>query len=480
MMQSTNNQEIEYVNAESNIRQMAAYVIRKARLIGLVVLICVIVALLVTTAQWVSKLTDESYVSPATEYETVMADYIDEKLVLEDDIAALEDELIRDTDYDANSVLMRIDPYNKKYATLIYYINARELTLPDNMTYSSDYTNSLLKTYMLYLSGGDLYAQILESFPRIKNELYIREILLVSRDDAASMITVTVIGSDEDVLFDMLDIVRNGMKDVYTQTSAQIGSHQLTEIRSQTYTVSDAALAEKQRMNKAQLIELKQQLKDKQKELEDFSDMISAFALSPVWLTVAKQLAKSALYTLAGSLVVVILLLALYYMLSDKVLDADKLRNTVRLDILGKISGAKPKKKSVWDKWAAAVGGVRLQTAGREELLALTAQSIRSTMLSRGVAEGGIALVGNVAAEELASVAAALNAALTDGKLAFTIAGDPMREVGAVEKIQACVTAVVIVRQGVSRCSDIMQETARVAAWGKPVLGALLLDADTV
>lgn len=480
MSQNMQEVPVDHEKTEISVRHLLFYVAKRWRLIFLAVLACIVVALLVSAVQWVSKLTDENYISPLAAYESRMAEYSEERLVLEDEITALEDELNREIDYDENSILMHIDPYNKKYATLTYYIDARESTLPDNLATSSDYTNSLLKTYMLYLSGGDLYAQILERFPKLKSELYIREILLVSRDDAASMITVTVLGSDDDILAAMLDIVRDGMAEVNTQAIAQIGSHQLTEIRSNTYTVSDATLAQKQKTNKEQLAGTRQELVDKQIELEELNHTIGTLTPAPVWLSIAKQLVKTALYAAAGSFVMMILLLALYYILTDKVLDTDKLQSAVRLDILGKISGSKPKRNTILDKLAAAIGGVRLQTAKQEDMLALTAQSIRSTVLSRGIAEGGIALVGNMMPEELARIAGVFNEALAEEKLRFTIAGDPMQEVASVDKIQSSVTTVVVVKQGVSRCSDIMQEAARLAAWGKPVLGAVLLDADTV
>ncbi|MBE0601107.1 MAG: hypothetical protein IH607_04915 [Firmicutes bacterium] len=294
------------------------------------------------------------------------------------------------------------------------------------------------------------------------------------------MVTVTAIGSDEDTLFAILDIVRDGMAEVYTKAVDFIGDHQLTEIRSQTYTVNDGSLAERQEMVREQLAQTEQQLNDKQDELEALTKAAGALTIEPVWRTVAKELVKTALYTLVGAGIVMILLLGLYYIVSDRVLDADKLQYTARLDILGKIAAGKAKRIRWMDRLAAAVGGVRLQSGRRDDLLALTAQSIRSTVASGGFAQGSIALAGNMAPEELAEIAAALNESLTDDKLVFTAAGDPMQDIASVEKIHASVMAVIIVRQNASRCSDTVRQAARIAAWGKPVLGAVLLDADTV
>ncbi len=480
MNQKMQNYSVESDNAEISIRHLAAYVIKKSRPTLLIVLACVVVALLISSAQWASKLSDPNYESPADVYDATITEYSDETLALETEISELEDKLDRELEYEQNSVLMQIDPYNKKYGTLTYYIDARESILSDNMEYLSDYNNSLLKTYMLYLSGGELYAQILERFPEYKNEQYIREVLSILRDDAANMITITVIGNEADTLAAILDIARSGMADMHTKATEQIGSHQLTEIRSNIYTVNDTALLDKQNGYREQIAATKQQVKDKQVELEELMPPDEVLPQQPIWLTITEQLIKTALLTLVGALIVIILLLALYYVVSNKVLDADKLQYSTKLDILGKIASDKSNRIRIWDKLAATVSGSRLQKAKREDLLALTAQSIRSTVRSMGIVEGNITLAGSVAPEELSGIAAAFNKALSDNKLVFTVAGDPMQEIASVEEINASVMAIVIVRQNASRCSDIVRQAARITAWGKPVLGAILLDADTV
>ena len=174
------------------------------------------------------------------------------------------------------------------------------------------------------------------------------------------------------------------------------------------------------------------------------------------------------------------LVIAVYYVASDKILDIDKLQSLSIVNILGVVPRKGNKQRNSQKDASAADKGSRSkqQPMDRDDALAVTAQSIHATVLAKEIMEGSIALAGSIGTEVLQGVVNVFNQAVPDTRLRFVSAGDPMRDVVAVETISAAKAVVFVEKQGVSRCSDVVKENARVLAWGKPVLGAVLLDAD--
>jgi len=479
MSQNIENGSAGLMAAEMNMRYLIFYVFKKWRMVFLVALIFVAVALLVTTAGLIMEMTDAEYEDiVAKEYNDSVLDYTDKMQTLERTIVTLEDDLVWQEAYNQASVLMKIDPDHKMIATMTYYIDADEQVVPDYLEQYVSRTGSLLKAYMLYLSGGDLYNRILERFPEMNDIKYIKEIVSATMYDTTGMITLTVIGNDDETAQTIFGIVRAGMAEVYREASESIGEHELIELDSNVYTYQDLSLANRQQSNLEAIFTLNTQIRETKLELNALEEEFKELTFAPLWRRITVQMLKTAVYAALGGIVVMLVLLALYYTVSGKILDSDKLRCIANLSVLGSIPGAGQKRIRILDRAAAAMGGVKLKTAERETALALTAQSICTTVSAKGITEGGIALAGSVAEEELRAVAEAFNEAAADTKLRFVAAGNPMCDVASVEAVKAAAIVVVVEKQGVSLCADVVKEADRITAWGKPVLGVVLLDAD--
>ena len=102
---------------------------------------------------------------------------------------------------------------------------------------------------MLYLSGGELYTELLEHFPEMVDIRYIREFVSVTSYDTTGMITITVIGNDDEIAQTIFNIVRSGMAEVYTEATETIGEHKLLELDGSTYIYQDLSLADRQQNN---------------------------------------------------------------------------------------------------------------------------------------------------------------------------------------------------------------------------------------
>ena len=458
---------------EINLRFLVQYVLNKRRIIFLTILVFVFIGLLLYAVPVLQTFNDEdAMASYRLAYDNDLNAYRSEIEALESEIEVIKNNLVKQQTYCDESFLMKIDPYQKTVTTLIYYVDSGYEIIPENTYQDIDYSSRLISMYLAYLTNGELYSQLLAQMPEITDEQYIKELISVTADYETSIIIIMVAG-DIDNTQQMIDTIRTGMETVYSKASDTIAEHKLTKISDSVYTLVDLELAVQQQENFNRIYESSKQLQDKMvelKELEDEGEPQWEYS----WWSIVKQLVKYLVIAASLGLLAAVLAIAAYYITSDKILDVDKLQAYSNISILGVI----PRKESKPAKMKNGTGAIQQHANSSDSMMTLTAQSIYTTVLAGGAGDGSIALAGSIEMEVLQGVVNAFNQAVPDTQLRFVSAGDPMRDVAAVETISAAKAVVFVEKQGVSRCSDVVKENARVLAWGKPVLGAVLLDAD--
>lgn len=479
MLENRGGKAVEEMHTEIAFRHLAAYVLKRWRLWFLAVLACVAGALLLASMQWVTAATVvENPVADAqgfSETEEILSENRD---ILELIISNIENELEYQYRYNRDSLLMQMDPYHKEVYTLAYAIGMGDSALAQEQ--DASLVNSLLKRYLLYFGNGEFYSLCLERVPDIKDVRYLQEIFAASMDENANILVITVISGDDATGQAMLDAVRDGLAAANAQAAQVYGAHELREIVSNSYTVKDTALADRQQKNYQAILTLTAQLRSKNAELAALGAEPTPSGQPPARGSLSKRLLYVAAVAFFASLMLTALVLATYYLVSNRVIDGQKLRYASGLAVLGSVPRAKAKKARLMDRAAAAIGRVRLYTGQRDSALALTARSIYTAAMAKGAAERGIALAGSLPEPELADIAGAFNKAVPEARLPFTAVGNPMLDIASVDKTTAAGVVVIVVKQGVSLCSDVQIEAARIRDWGMPVLGAVLLNADTV
>ena len=246
----------------------------------------------------------------------------------------------------------------------------------------------------------------------------------------------------------ILDVVRSGMEAVQAEAAAVIGDHQLSEFFFNTYTLIDMDLAEQQAENTERVLTLGAEITTITDELAVLQAQADGLTLEPVWMTVTKKLLSAVLLAMLGGVAVMTLVIATYYLASNKALDGNKLSYNANIDVLGEIPRGERKKLRVWDRAAASIGLVKLPPMLPDSALKLTAQSIYTTVLAKGLTWGGIALTGSIPKEELESIAAAFNKAVALVQLPFTAVGNPLRDTDSAEGIRAASIVVIVEKTG--------------------------------
>ena len=473
MDENTGKALLEPTDKEISLRYLVSFVAKKRRAVYNSVLAVAFAGLLLICLIIFLGWSNEEYRRASRyEFDNALSAYKHRAEALENEIVFINNDLSKQQMYCDKSILMNTDPYQKTVTTLDYYVDSGYQIIPENTYQDIDYSSRLISMYLAYLTNGELYSQLLAQMPEITDEQYIKELISVTADYETSIITIMVAG-DIDNTQQMIDTIRTGMETVYSKASDTIAEHKLTKISDSVYTVVDLELAVQQQENFNRIYESSKQLQDKMvelKELEDEGEPQWEYS----WWSIVKQLVKYLVIAASLGLLAAVLAIAAYYITSDKILDVDKLQAYSNISILGVI----PRKESKPAKMKNGTGAIQQHANSSDSMMTLTAQSIYTTVLASGAADGSIALAGSLGSEVLQGVVNAFNQAVPDTRLRFVSAGDPMRDIAAVETISAAKAVVFVEKQGVSRCSDVVKENARVLAWGKPVLGAVLLDAD--
>ena len=464
---------------EITLKSLVRFVVRKWRLIIILTLAIMIIGSVPMAVRVLLQLNNTEFISAAREqYDNETMIYTNKEEALENEIALITDNLDKQKAYYENSLLMKIDPYQKKVGTLIYYINSGYQIIPENTYQNIDYSSRLIKTYIAYLNGGEAHAQLMTLFPEVTDEQYIREIMTVSADYGTSMITITVVSGSDDTAAAMQEILREGMNEAYDNASSAILSHELTEINAGIYTSVDLDLAGKQQANFEQIYSYNSLLQEKNLALQTLKQTEGEPVWEYSWQRIATRFVKNALMAAVFGLIAALLAVAVYYLSSDKLLDVDKLQSVLFIRILGCVPRGGKKRRGAPDRSAVPAGGVKFNTEDQQAAVTLAARNIHAMVLADGTKEGKVALVGSVGMEALKELAMVFNGMMAEEPIQFEAAGNPLTDGASVALIRGAILSVMVERQGVSLCSDVVKERNRILSWGKPVLGVVVLDAD--
>ncbi|MDE7326639.1 MAG: hypothetical protein K2N63_10230, partial [Lachnospiraceae bacterium] len=148
---------------EINIGKMFYRILRDWRKIFLAAILIAVVAGVGNFALKRIKTANTEYTRKAEENfmrELAAFEATGETLLRE--IANLEETRIERESYNADSILMKINPYREFNASLQLYV-ATDYQIVPELTYQNiDLSNRILRSYLTYMSNGDMYQYILE------------------------------------------------------------------------------------------------------------------------------------------------------------------------------------------------------------------------------------------------------------------------------------------------------------------------------
>lgn len=202
-----------------------------------------------------------------TGFEKEMEEYEADHAQLEMEITNLEKSIEEQIAYNNDSILMKVNPYDKKSVTGQFYINSNYQIMPEFTYQNADITNSVVKAYQALATTGELAKYINEHIANPIKERYLNELITMSYTGDA-VLEVTVVHTEIASAREIYDLIIECMEQNKNDFEQKIGEYTITLLNESESASVDLTLKEAQVANLDTINALKETLVEKQKSFD--------------------------------------------------------------------------------------------------------------------------------------------------------------------------------------------------------------------
>lgn len=415
------------------------------------------------------------------EYEGELALYHQEGEVIRKTIESIEDSIVQQTDYNENSVLMEIDPYNEWNGSIDFYVETDWQIMPELSYQNQNPANQIVRVYSTYISNGELYQYVIDRLDTTMEIRYLREVMGGSADASNFLIHFTVRGKTQEECQKLLTLIEEGMRAKLPEITESVGEFKLLTTNNSTYSQINYGLEQSQKNNLQAITDLNTSLnatKFDQLEWERDEKEIKKPVIEK--RDAVKAGIKMAIIAGVILVFVVCLFYGVGYIISKFVQDRDEFDDWGVY--VAELPRSYKKKPFAWvdrliGKWF--LGNVNVNEY-EIRLSAAAKQMSEAAKLSCEGAETKLALVSDMSEEELAALAKDMQKVKNVSGVKFTVAGNPLLSAGAIESILASDGVILVAKQEYSERETVYQMKAQVEELKKQLSAVVLMDADAM
>ena len=492
----TENQ-ISYQNYEQeeeiDLVSLLFTVLRKYRQMLAVALACAVifgaVAGIQTSANGaVSANAQEEYDAAMTEYRQKKADYdaavrqykldtTSNEQAQADTQKALEDAQT----YAEHSMLSNLDAHNVWTARADLYIKTNYQIMPGSVYQNPDNTSAVVQAYANLLVNGDAMdkaADALKLQARFLREVVTAEPVQNANGTYSGLLTLRVNAADQNSAEKILNELLGHLDEVQASISAAIGSHTVATVaQSCSRMVSTDLLAQQQAQsdNIAALQAQMQTLQATREQLDEtYADTQANWAAVSEPVLHAALLSSIAKFALIGFVVgvfVVAGIVCVQFLAAGRVYSAKELKRACNLPVLGALASEKSKTAQKLDAALNRAEG-RPNGSTDAEMLCLMAQTIRS----RAPQARRVLVTGDLPAEQLTALAAALQATDALRSVTVTAAESILKAAATVQQVNLADSIVLAADCACSRYAAVNDQNEQIRRLGKSVLGCIVFE----
>lgn len=374
-------------------------------------------------------------------------------------------------EYNEKSVLMTIDPMNKYVGSFVYYVDSK-FRIDPTLTYQNiDLTNRLLMAYSRYLTGGEMYNEILEKSAIVDEVRFLTEILWSSVDGGASSITVNCVGKSEADVQEILGLVKSGLAEKRKTILSTIGDHDCEVLMESLYSTIDLELDATQKANLQAIGEYANKIGETNLELEDW-DKEGEPRKEFGWWSIVKQSIKFAIIGGVVGFAVMCGYFAAVYVFSGTV-NTDYDWRSMGIPVLGYLSDGEGKKKTALvDRWIANWFAGGKPQVEPNTLCAVTANNVGGALREKGAEKAVI--VSDLEPSAAEKLVRCMDAASPE--TSFVYAGNAQADPETVKKVSGSSDVLFLGKVGVTHLDNVRQTQVLLNAWGKKVFGAIVVE----
>ncbi|MCI9360522.1 MAG: chain-length determining protein [Hungatella sp.] len=449
---------------EIDLKDLMFVVLRKWRSILVVAIILAALAGGFKIGQVLSQQSDPEFLKTAEEdYEKDLAIYEMNKAAKEREIENLMLDLENQDKYMEDSVLMSISPYDVSVSSVDCFVKTDYEIMPNMVYQNINYADSLIKSYTAAVKKDGLKKVADEENTDIR---YIEELVTINIDYDNDMFSIQVKHSDPEKAEAIMDGIMSTLRGIRGKLSSAITNHTLSVMNEMSSVTIDLAISDEQKSKKDYVNTLETSLQTKQDELEELSE--------PVKPAVSKLSAiKSGLkYVILGGILgafMVVFVVCVAFLMSDKVASAKELKNRFNIKTLGVLeAGSKKKAFGIVDRWLDRLEGVDVTTPDnvRYEVIAANIRNYAKDAKS-------LLVTGTVDKTVLDVVAGKLKELLPGVQISC---GEDMRVTAyTLEQLSKHEGVILVEKKGVSTYTGVSQEVETVKNVGKETVGYILV-----
>ena len=452
---------------EIDLKDLIFAVFRRWRII---IIIAFLFALLMGGYKSVKELThqnDENYIAELKElYQANEIKYEQSKRGYEQDIASLTASIAYQEKYKENSILLKVDPYNKATASVDLFVKMEGSPNRDEiMVISTDPADSVVKAYASGIQQGNFLEDI--STKKGIELIYLKELIKVTTDYDSNMLNVSVTYTDKEGAGEILGVILNNLKTMYPAIQEHLDQYSLALMNQDIGFINDQTLADYQKQKVVDLAATNVNLEDTEKALKSLEKPNKPVALSP--LSILKECVKYGIFGgVVGAMLAVFSICFVFFM-NGRLNTKDDLKNRFSLSLLGSFTEVREKKVFPWvDMWLDKLE--ERQIVSDESMYGIIAANILG-MLNKGES---VFLTGMVDDKRLACLADEIQRRVSEIKLGFGT--DLLHRVQTLQKLRGYDTVILVEVREQSKIKDIEKEVETVHNMKKQVMGYIVMN----
>lgn len=415
-------------------------------------------------------LDDDQLAKVQEKYEIAINDFEATGERLKTSITNLRDQSARQLEYNNKSELMKIDPMNKWIGSFQVYVDS-QYQIDPNLTYQNvDRTNRLVYAYTNYLQSGELYNAILNSIHTVDEIRFLTEIYSISSDPGSATFTVHCIGKSESDVRTLMDYVQKKISEHFETIQAVIGDHNYEVLTESVFTTIDLSLDAQQKSNLLAITDYANEIGKCDQELTEWEKTGRPRPEFGTWYTV-KQAIKSLIFGGILGIVILILWYVLCYILKNTVKTV-KDWEQFGIPVLGCITRDKQKRRfQSIDNLIDRIFGRNGKTSFQQNCM-LAAHTLSEMMKCQNIS--AVKFVGDVRHDIADCITEILKSTVPGYD--FSFAGDALADPDTANNLNQAKQVILLADNMKTSFNSIDQTLTYLRAWGKTVLGVIVLE----
>lgn len=417
------------------------------------------------------------------------------KASLDYSIQSLLETTEKNAEYNAHSILMKLNPYNLKKNTLIYYIktengyNNSTVVIPDSNSSMEESYSGVANAYLALLD-----ADTMKNYTGQDKDLdtrYLKELILADVDQTGSVLTIKVVGDSEKLVNDLTDYVKENMNSWQGKVTEAAGEHRIQLLMENTNGSTDVAEeASSQVVTPSGTVQVSSDvsvaslqdafnsyMNTTQNQLDNLRNMQKNLQEPTADETAAggslkKNVAKYGVIGFVAGFFLLLLWYCLSYALSGKLKTEDDIQKFLGVEKL--VAYRKPlKHQSKFDSFLRKHIGFTEGVEDKTEAVRIAASAVDLKMGEAADYADNILLVSSLGAKDVQVFKGEVQPILKD--IIIEICSDSLRSAELLRMLKETKTVVLLEEAGTTRTEAMENEIRQIRNNGGNILGAVIL-----